>query len=88
MYLNHLTIIGFSGSEADTHQTSNGALTATVSVATKGSWKDASGEWQSRTEWHGVVCFGKLAECRRTLAKGSHLIGAGSSAHSRVSAGQ
>jgi single-strand DNA-binding protein len=74
MYLNQLTIIGFTGSEADTHQTSNGALMATVSVATKESWKDSSSEWQSRTEWHRVVCFGKLAEYLRTLAKGTHLL--------------
>jgi single-strand DNA-binding protein len=44
-----------------------------LSVATKESWKDASGVWQSRTEWHRVVLFSRLAEYARTLAKGSRV---------------
>ena len=69
--LNQLTIIGFTGNEADTHYTTNGTLVATLSVATKQSWKDAEGAWQSRTDWHRVVMFGKVAEYARTIAKGS-----------------
>jgi single-strand DNA-binding protein len=45
----------------------------TLSVATKESWKDENNEWQSRTEWHRVVAFGKLAESVKALAKGSHV---------------
>ncbi len=74
MYMNQLTIIGFSGNDAEAHYTPGGTLVTTVSVATKESWKDADGQWQSRTEWHRVVTFGKLAEYARTLAKGSHLM--------------
>ena len=69
--LNQLTIIGFTGNEADIHYTANGTLVATLSVATKQSWKDAEGAWQSRTDWHRVVIFGKVAEYARTIAKGS-----------------
>ena len=73
MYLNQLTSIGFTGSEADVHHTSNGTLATTLSVATKEPcWKNIDGEWQSRTEWHRV--FGKIAEYGRTLAKGSHVM--------------
>ncbi len=39
---------------------------------------NAEGEWQSRTEWHRVVCFSRLAEYARTLAKGTHLLVQGS----------
>ena len=46
-------------------------VVATLSVATKRSWKDAEGAWQSRTDWHRVVIFGKVAEYARTIAKGS-----------------
>ena len=70
--MNQLTIIGFTGSEAEAHYIQNGALVANLSVATKESWKDADGNWQSRTEWHRVVTFGKLAEYTRTLPKGSY----------------
>src|SRR5688500_18857032 len=74
MYMNQLTIIGFTGNDADIHYTSNGDLVTTLSVATKESWKNADGQWQSRTEWHRVVLFGKLAEYAQTLTKGSHVM--------------
>ena len=48
--LNQITLIGFTGSEAEVHHTQNGTVVAVVSVATKESWKDADGEWQSRTD--------------------------------------
>ena len=69
--MNQLTIIGFTGNEADIHYTTNGTLVATLSVATKQSWKDAQCAWQSRTDWHRVVLFGKVAEYARTIGKGS-----------------
>ena len=74
MYLNQLTIIGFTGQDAEFHLTSNGTPVTTVSVATKESWKNVSGEWQSRTDWHRVVAFGKLAEYAKTLARGTHVM--------------
>ena len=72
--MNQLTIIGFTGTNAEMHYTQNGTLVTTLSVATKESWKDSDGAWQSRTDWHRVVCFGRLAEYSRTLAKGSHVM--------------
>src|SRR3982751_4998563 len=72
--LNQITLIGFTGSEAEVHHTQNGTVVAVVSVATQESWKDADGEWQSRTDWHRVVTFGRLAEYTRTLAKGSYVM--------------
>ena len=73
MYMNQLTIIGFAGQDADFHYAASGTAVATLSVATKESWK-TNDEWQSRTEWHRVVAFGKLAEYAKTLVRGSHLI--------------
>ena len=78
MYLNQLTIIGFTGQDADFHFTSNGTPVTTLSVATKESWKDAAGDWQSHTEWHRIVAFGKLAEYAKTLTKGTHVMVQGS----------
>jgi single-strand DNA-binding protein len=75
--LNQLTIIGFTGSDADAHYTQNGTLVTTLSVATKESWKDADGNWQSRSDWHRVVSFSRLAEYTRTLPKGSYVLAQG-----------
>ena len=82
LYLNQLTIIGFTGQDADFHFSSNGTPVTTLSVATKESWKDAAGDWQSHTEWHRIVAFGKLAEYAKTLTKGTHVMVQGS-LHSR-----
>jgi single-strand DNA-binding protein len=72
--MNHFTIIGFAGNDAEAHYTPNGTLVVTMSVATKESWKDADGNWQSRTDWHRIVSFGKQAEFTRTLTKGSYVM--------------
>jgi single-strand DNA-binding protein len=75
MYMNQLTIIGFTGQDADFHYTPNGTAVTTFSVATKESWKNDKGEWQSRTDWHRVVTFGKLADYKN-LTEGSTCDGA------------
>ena len=38
--LNQLTIIGFTGNDAEAHYTPNGTLVVSLSVAAKESWKD------------------------------------------------
>ena len=72
--MNQLTIIGFTGNDAEAHYTPNGTLVVTISVATKESWKDADGNWQTRTDWHRVLSFGKQAEFTRTLTKWSYVM--------------
>ena len=54
--------------------TKDGTLVVTLSVATKESWKDADDNWQSRTDWHRIVSFAKLAEFTRTLTRGSYVM--------------
>jgi single-strand DNA-binding protein len=72
--MNQLTIIGFTGNDAESHYTPNGTLVTTLSVATKESWKDAGGQWKSRTDWHRVVSVASVAEYSRTLPKGSYVL--------------
>ncbi|MGH9632072.1 MAG: single-stranded DNA-binding protein [Bryobacteraceae bacterium] len=72
--MNQLTIIGFTGQDAETHYTTNGTLVTTLSVATKESWKDGNGEWRSRTDWHRVVAVAGVGEYAATLPKGSHVL--------------
>ena len=72
MYLNRITLIGFVGGDAE-RKVSNATNIAVFSLATKTSWKNDAGTWESRTEWHRCVAFGKLAEFAATLTKGVHI---------------
>ena len=71
MYLNRITLIGFLGSDAE-KKVSDATNIAVFSLATKTSWKNDAGTWESRTE-HRCVAFGKLADFVGTLAKGAHV---------------
>jgi single-strand DNA-binding protein len=46
---------------------------ATFELATKSSYKDKGGEWQSQTYWHHVVVFGKHADIAPQLTKGDYV---------------
>ena len=73
MFMNRLTLIGFLGQDAEHKFTRNGSSYTILSIATKRSWKDDAGDWQSRTEWHRSVVYGKLGEFATTLRKGAHV---------------
>lgn len=71
---NRVSLIGHLGKDAETKSTRNNARFAVLSVATRRSWKDReTGEWQSKTTWHRVVCWGRLVEYAGALTKGSHV---------------
>ncbi|HEY1494959.1 MAG TPA: single-stranded DNA-binding protein [Candidatus Solibacter sp.] len=72
MYLNRITPIGFIGSDAE-RKASNATNIAIFSLATKTSRKNDAGAWESRTEWHRCVAFGKLADFAGSLIKGAHV---------------
>jgi single-strand DNA-binding protein len=72
MCLNKITLIGFSGSDAE-EKVSNTTNVAVFALATKTSWKNEAGTWESQTEWHRCVAFGKLADFAGDLAKGAHV---------------
>jgi single-strand DNA-binding protein len=43
------------------------------SLATRTSWKNDAGTWESQAEWHRCVAFGKLVDFAGTLGKGAHV---------------
>jgi len=70
---NRVSLIGFVGNDAQLKTTKNGTPVAIFSVATKASWKNSKGGYDSRTEWHRCTAWGKLAEFAGTLEKGAHV---------------
>ena len=72
MYQNKVNLIGFLGSDAEI-RTANDRSFTTLSLATKSSYKDKSGQYVSHTEWHRCVVFGKLSEFAGALTKGAHI---------------
>ncbi|MDR3764483.1 MAG: single-stranded DNA-binding protein [Acidobacteriota bacterium] len=60
--VNKVILIGNLGKDPELKHTSSGTAVATVTLATNDRYKDKSGEWQDRTEWHNVVLWARLAE--------------------------
>src|SRR6516165_2088554 len=74
MYQNRLSLIGFSGKEAEQKTTKKSTAYTVFSLATKTSWKNENDEWESRSEWHRIVVWSKrLAEFALELPNGAHL---------------
>jgi single-strand DNA-binding protein len=79
--LNRTMLIGNLGKAPEVRRLENGNTVAKFSIATNESWKDKSGEWQTQTEWHDIVVWGKLAEKAETLDKGATLYVEGKLTH-------
>jgi single-strand DNA-binding protein len=73
--LNKVILIGNLGRDPEVKMTPSGQPLARFSLATTETWRSQSGEKQSRTEWHNVVVWGKLAEtAERYLRKGKQVM--------------
>lgn len=75
MSVNKVILVGNLGNDPETRHLANGSTVANISVATSESWKDKqTGEKKSKTEWHRVVFFNRLAEVvSEYLKKGSKI---------------
>ncbi|MDP6375217.1 MAG: single-stranded DNA-binding protein [Pseudomonadales bacterium] len=71
--INKVILIGNLGRDPETRYTQAGSPVCNFSLATSESWKDRqTGEQREATEWHNIVCFGRLAEiAAQYLHKGS-----------------
>ena len=70
--LNRVELIGHLGRDPESKSLSSGTSVANFSIATTEKWKDQSGEWVDRTEWHRCVAWAKLADViTQYLRKGS-----------------
>ena len=74
MTVNKVTLIGRLGRDPETRYMPNGEAVCNFSIATDESWKDQQGQKQTRTEWHAVTLYRRLAEIAvQYLKKGSQV---------------
>jgi single-strand DNA-binding protein len=72
--VNKVILIGNLGKDPEVKYTPSGTAVAKFSLATNERFKDKSGEWQDRTEWHNIVAWQRLAEIvGEYVKKGSKL---------------
>lgn len=77
--LNRVLLLGNLGFDPELRTTSGGSAVLKLRLATSEKYKDQSGAWQERTEWHRVVVWGKRGEAlHRFLRKGSRIFVEGS----------
>ncbi len=68
--INKVILVGRLGRDPELRYTPSGTAVANFSMATDERWT-SNGETQSRTEWHNIVVWSKLAEiCNQYLTKG------------------
>lgn len=72
--VNKVILLGNLGKDPEIKYTPSGTPVAKFSLATNERFKDKSGEWQERTEWHNIVAWQRLAEIvGEYVKKGSKL---------------
>jgi len=71
---NHIHLTGNLGADPKTVTLKTGQLATEFSLATNEYYRDAAGNRQTRTEWHRIKAFGKLAELFDTHLKSGSMI--------------
>ena len=72
--VNRIILIGNLGMDPVVEFTTEGDTLAGFSLATNEYWKDREGRQQERTEWHRIVCEGRLGEqCEKELRRGNKI---------------
>lgn len=69
--VNKVILIGNLGKDPEVKYTPSGTPVAKFSIATNERYKDKTGEWQDRTEWHNIVAWGRIAEITGEFLKKS-----------------
>ena len=72
--VNKVILVGNLGKDPEVKYTPSGTAVAKFSLATNENFKDRSGEWQERTEWHDIIAWQRLAEIvGEYVSKGSRV---------------
>jgi single-strand DNA-binding protein len=69
--VNKVILVGNVGKDPEVKLLASGMSVANFTLATNERFKDKSGEFQERTEWHSLVAYQRLAEIVRDYVKKS-----------------
>jgi single-strand DNA-binding protein len=71
---NKVFLLGNLGRDPEVRSLPSGQPVANFTMATSRKWRDRDGNQQEQTEWHQIVCFGRLAEIAgQYLTKGKQV---------------
>ena len=74
MGVNKAILVGNLGADPEVRHTAGGTPVANFRMATSENYTNRDGQRETRTEWHRIVAFGKLAEiCGQYLKKGKQV---------------
>jgi single-strand DNA-binding protein len=68
---NRTLLIGRISHNAEAKTDKNQQEYVVLSIATKDSWKNDQGDYESRIEWHRVYAWRNLSRFAKTLQKGN-----------------
>jgi single-strand DNA-binding protein len=72
--VNKVILVGNLGADPEVRYSGTGTAVTNFRVATSENWTNKEGGKETRTDWHRVVAFGKLAEiCAEYLSKGKQV---------------
>lgn len=72
--VNKVILLGNLGADVEMKFTPSGTAVANFRMATAETFKNKDGRKETKTEWHRIVAFGKLAEiCGEYLSKGKQV---------------
>jgi single-strand DNA-binding protein len=72
--VNKVILLGNVGKDPEIRALPSGTKVASWTLATSERFKDSSGNWQERTEWHNLVAYARLAEVvEKFVTKGGKL---------------
>ena len=72
--INKCILVGNVGGAPKINTLDNGTKKASFSLATSKSYKTKQGEKKQETQWHNIVCFGKLVDViEKYVDKGNKL---------------
>jgi single-strand DNA-binding protein len=70
--INKVILVGNVGKDPEMKYTPNGVPVAKFSLATNERFKDKSGEWRDRTEWHNLSMPGLGRQMTVTFRSDTH----------------